>query len=48
MMRVFGGRSEYLQASEDEVLEQTLVWLADLKAENERKEKEQKELDKLR
>jgi hypothetical protein len=47
MMRVFGGYESYLAAPEQVVQEQILVWIAELKAENERRKNEQDEIDRL-
>lgn len=46
MMRVFGGYEQYMHAPWQEIQEQTLVWVAELKAKNEQAEEERKQIEK--
>jgi hypothetical protein len=45
-MRVFGGLEQLERAPERKVQEQTLVWIAELKAENEHRQREQEEIER--
>lgn len=46
MMRVFGGWEQLERAPERKIQEQTLVWIAELKAQNEQRRKEQEEIER--